>query len=169
MNYPNLIDFLKERFVEDGTIKTTTFNANSSRSHIVTNITLGNTEQTKIVIVDAAGFQGYDYEANLYDIILFSKYYETKDLPFFEDYYTNVHEEMKESIKKDTPFEKEISNLRYSLIHQLYEIITYKKQTFDISRQQKIGLNTHLDFKFHRDSVTLFLENDTKTVIISMK
>lgn len=162
MKYPKLIDFLKERFVEDGTIKKTTFNANSSRSHLVTNITLGNTEQTKIVIVDAAGFQGYDYEANLHEIILLSKYYETKDLPFFEDYYTNVHEEMKESIKKDTPFEKEISNLRYSLIHQLYEIITYKKQTFDISRQQKIGLNTHLDFKFYRDSVPLYLENDTK-------
>ena len=55
----------------------------------------------------------------------------------------------------------DISNLRYSLIHQLYEIITYKKDTLDISRQE-IGLITHLDFEFHRDSVPSYLKDDTK-------
>ena len=68
---------------KDGKIKKTEFSKYSSRSHLVVNITLGNTEQTQIVLVDVAGFQDYDYGVTLNEIILLDKNYTEETIILF--------------------------------------------------------------------------------------
>jgi hypothetical protein len=161
-----LIEFLKLLLTNDGTIKKTEFSKYSSRSHLVVNITLGNTEKTQIVLVDVAGFQGYDYGVTLNEILLLDKNYTQEDNhPFFEDYFDHVPDETIESIRKNTPFDVEINNIIYSLIHQLYEIKTLnvKKPLIDVQRQ--VNTKDQIDFKFYRDYIPSYLKDDLKNNI----
>ena len=113
-----------------------------------------------------AGFQGYDYGVTLNEILLLDKNYTQEDKhPFFEDCFDHVPNETIESIRKNTPFDVEIYNIMYSLIHQLYEIKTLnvKKPRIDVQRQ--VNTKDQIDFKFYRDYIPSYLKDDLKNNI----
>ena len=67
---------------------------------------------------------------------------------------------MKERIIQETPAELEISNKRYSLIHQLYEFKTlYLDEQVQIQRQHTVS-DKAVKFEFHRTSIPSYLQSD---------